>query len=150
MIKRDSMCMLVRYLASGGLGLAVNMSMFALLVNISPHYLIASTAAITISTVVGFILQKYWTFGDRAHARAWWQFLLYGCVALINLSLNAAVVYACVELLALPPLMGQAVGAATVALWSFFAYRHVIFTGSFGAERFSRLYWRLWRKRPFL
>lgn len=47
--------------------------------------------------IVTFLMQKYWTFRDRSHARATRQFILYGVIALASLFGNAWLMYLFVE-----------------------------------------------------
>ena len=120
---------IVRYLASGVMGITVNLGSLFILVHVfDVHYLAASITAVSISTIVGFLLQKFWTFGERSFSRSRSQFLLYTLVAILNILLNTFIVYVLTGVLGLHYLIGQFVGAAVVAVWSYFIYRHVIFS----------------------
>lgn len=122
---------IARYLATGAIGLVVNLGSYHLLVAFARiSYLPGSMIAIALSTVVGFLLQKYWTFGERSHATAPRQFALYAALALWNLGLNTLIVFALVEYFALHYLIAQTIGAGVVAVSSFFAYHYYIFAHS--------------------
>ena len=55
------------------------------------------------------------------------QFAIYTGVAIVNLGLDAVVVYTMVHLLLLNEYVAQATAAAIVALWSFFIYKNILF-----------------------
>jgi len=118
----------VRYLGTGCVGLFVNLGSYHLLVAaLGVPYLPGSMIAIALSTVVGFLLQKYWTFAERSRADAPRQFALYAGLALWNLALNTGIVFLLVEYAALHYLIAQAIGAGVVAVSSFFVYHYYIF-----------------------
>lgn len=117
-----------RYLMTGCVGLIVNLGSYHLLVAVfGVPYLVGSMIAIVLSTVVGFLLQKYWTFGERSHAAAPRQFALYAALALWNLGLNTLIVFALVEYFALHYLIAQAIGSGVLAVSSFLLYHHYVF-----------------------
>lgn len=117
----------LKFLATGLIGISVNLGTYELLLKLGVNYLWGSVLALSTSTVVGFILQKYWTFGERSRERAWAQFVLYASVAVVNLGINAAIVYLVSGVFSFPPLFAQALGAAVIAVLSFTVYRYVIF-----------------------
>lgn len=120
-----------RYLATGLIGISVNLGLYRVLVEYAHvHYLTGSIIAVSCSTVVGFVLQKYWTFGERTHERVHTQFMLYIVVALANIGLNTFIVYLLAGKLGVYYLVAQAVAAALVAFWSFFVYRSIIFASA--------------------
>ncbi|PIR83434.1 hypothetical protein COU19_00535 [Candidatus Kaiserbacteria bacterium CG10_big_fil_rev_8_21_14_0_10_56_12] len=118
---------LIRFGISGACGLTVNLGIFQLSYVLGVPYLISSIAGLSGSTGVGFVLQKYWTFGDRTQGATHWQFAGYVAVMLMNLVLNTWLVYGFVEWLKLYPLFAQALGAGVVALNSFLIYHQLIF-----------------------
>lgn len=123
-----SMQRIARYLATGGVGLVVNLGSYRLLVErFALPYLPGSMIAVSLSTITGFILQKYWTFAEHDHSRVPRQFLLYASLACWNLCLNTAIVFVLVEYTGAHYLFAQACGAGIVALSSFFIYRYYIF-----------------------
>ena len=117
-----------RFLIAGGLGLGVNLLGFYLLEHVfSMPYVAASVLALSFSTIVGFFLQKYWTFRHRQSEQTARQFALYVIVALGNLGVDAVVVYTMVDVLLLQKLLAQATAAGTVAVWSYFLYKNILF-----------------------
>lgn len=118
---------IVKFLITGAIGISVNLGVFHALYVFGVPYLAGSIAALLVSMVIGFILQKYWTFEDRAPERVHTQFALYAALALGNLALNTGIVYALIGRFGVHYLLAQAVGAATIAVDSFFAYHFFIF-----------------------
>lgn len=119
---------ITKYLMTGIIGITVNLGLYRILIEyLHVHYLAGSLIAVTCSTIVGFIFQKYWTFEERTHADAPMQFLMYAFVAVVNIGLNTLIVYVLTGLWGAYYLLSQAAGAAAIALWSFFAYREIIF-----------------------
>ncbi len=124
----DTRMRVFKFLISGSIGISVNLSIHWTLVELlGVHYLIGSMIALLSSLIVGFILQKYWTFEDRAHTRAPIQFSMYVGLALLDLGINSLVVYMLVEQLGIYYLLAQALGSGVIAISSFFIYREIIF-----------------------
>lgn len=117
----------LKFLIAGGIGLTVNLGLLHVLVVFGVPYLTGSVTAFIVSMIVGFILQKYWTFGERSHERARKQFMLYTTLALCNLGVNTFIVYLFVEYVGAHYLIAQTIGAGSVALTSYFIYRQLIF-----------------------
>jgi putative flippase GtrA len=118
---------IIKFLITGGIGLSVNLGTFHLLYVSGVPYLAGSIVAFCIAMIVGFILQKYWTFEEHTVERARTQFMLYAMLALCNLAVNTFIVYILVEYTGAHYLVAQAVGAGSVALVSYFVYRLYIF-----------------------
>ena len=120
----------LRFLVTGTIGITVNLSGFYALLNIArAPYLAASVLALSLSTIVGFVLQKYWTFaGKKTVGRETVrQFVLYSAVAILNLGIDALVVYTMVDMCSLNKFLAQASAAAIIALWTFFLYKNILF-----------------------
>src|SRR3989339_427517 len=64
-----------------------------LLVNV----VLSATIAYAIAFFVSFCLQKFWTFSDNDKERMSGQMILYLIVGLINLSINAGLIYLLIE-----------------------------------------------------
>ncbi|MDE1919374.1 MAG: GtrA family protein [Patescibacteria group bacterium] len=119
----------LKFLATGIIGMSVNLTLFHALYVIGVPYLAGSALAFLAALVVGFLLQKYWTFEDRARERLRAQFALYAALALTNLAVNTLLVFLLVEYAGAYYLVAQAVGAGSVALASYFVYERFIFSG---------------------
>ena len=120
---------IVRYLGSGAVGLIVNLGTYRMLMASGTHYILGSMLAFTVSTTVGFAMQKYWTFAELRHKNVPRQFLLYVSNGIFNLGLNTGIVYITVEAVGFHYLLAQTIGAAIVSVWSFYLYRQYVFTG---------------------
>ena len=118
---------ILRFLFTGAFSLAVNLGVYRLLYGLGVPYLAGSILAFLCGLCVGFVLQKFWTFKDRAHGRAHTQFFLYALVALVNLMINTAIVYILKGFFGVHYLLAQTVGAGVVALTSYLIYNLYIF-----------------------
>lgn len=116
-----------KFLIVGGIGLTVSLGLLHMFVVFGAPYLLGSIIAFSIALIVGFTLQKYWTFGDRTAGRTELQFTQYTALALTNLALNTGIVYAFVEYGGAHYLIAQTIGAGLVALVSYLVYNLYIF-----------------------
>ncbi len=121
---------ILKFLIAGATGLSVNLGVFHMLYVLGVPYLGGSIVSFFIAMVVGFMLQKYWTFEERTLGRARTQFMFYATLALCNLAVNTLIVYVLVERVNVHYLVAQTIGAGSVALVSYFIYRLYIFTGT--------------------
>lgn len=117
----------LKFLVAGGIGVSVNLELFHLLYVAGVPYLVGSTIALLVSMVVGFFLQKYWTFENRALSGTHVQFVLYTALAFSNFAINTVIVYVLIGNLEVFYLLSQAIAAAIVATYSFFVYHLFIF-----------------------
>lgn len=116
-----------RFLSTGAIGLSVNLGIFHTLYVLGVPYLAGSISALLIAMIVGFVLQKHWTFEERSRERTRTQFMLYVTLSLCNLGVNTLIVYLLVEYANVYYLIAQAVGAGLVAFTSYAVYKHYIF-----------------------
>jgi putative flippase GtrA len=122
---------IIRYLTSGVVGVSVNLGLYRLLVEYAVTGKIAgSIIAVTCSTVVGFCMQKYWTFGERNLERTHTQFALYALLAGTNICLSTMIVFVLIAFFNIYYLLAQTIAAAVLAGVSFFLYRDLIFKAS--------------------
>lgn len=117
----------MKFLIAGLVGISVNLGIFHMLYVFGVPYLAGSIVAFLVAVFVGFVLQKYWTFEERTIERARTQLVFYVTLALVNLAVNTLIVYILVGKIGMFYLLAQTVGAAVVAIDSFFAYRSFIF-----------------------
>lgn len=123
------MTRIVKFLVAGMIGVSVNLGVFHLLYLAGVPYLAGSAGGFLVAVVVGFVLQKFWTFTNSSHEYTRKQFFWYALLALANLALNTGIVYVLVGKLGFHYLFAQAIGAAVVAVDSFFVYKFFIFVG---------------------
>lgn len=128
MLEYGDMGRLIRYAISGGTALALDLVLLYVFTDIFGWWYLWSTiVAFAIAIVVSFVLQKFWTFGDRATNRVHRQFALFIVIALGNLALNTYLMYVFVEYFGIPYLLSQIIAAGIIAVGSFFIYRRFIF-----------------------
>lgn len=119
---------ILRYLSSGCVGIVVNLGLLYVFVDVfGAHYLLGSFLAVSVSTITGFLLQKYWTFESRQREGAGKQFAQYVAVAVLNIGLNTLIVFTLVDFMSFHHLPAQFVGAAVVAVSSYVIYKKIIF-----------------------
>ena len=121
---------ILKFLIAGATGLSVNLGVFHMLYVLGVPYLAGSIVSFSIVMVVGFMLQKFWTFEEHTLERTRTQFTLYATLALCNLAANTLIVYVLVEPMNVHYLVAQTIGAGSVALVSYFIYRLHIFAGT--------------------
>ncbi len=125
---------LVRYVISGTVSAAVNLTLTWVLELFGMHYIAVVTVAFICSLVISFILQKFFTFGSKGITGTHTQFALFTVIAGINLAVNDSLVYVQYTLFRFRHLvLEQAVASAVIALYSYFLYRH-LFVGKIGTR----------------
>ena len=120
---------LMRFLISGGSAAVVNLSVLYVLTDwFGLWYLASATVSFFVSILIGFMLQKFWTFNHRqSHHRTHKQFLLYLAWMLLYLSLDIGLMYLLVDGASLNYLLSQFVTSGVLAALSFFVYSRVVF-----------------------
>ncbi len=119
---------IVRFIISGGTGAATNIGILFLFTDVfQVWYVYSSVVAFLGSSVVSFILQKFWAFKDHSRDNIHKQAAMYFLVLLSGLGTNTFILYILVEFAGLHYLMAQIIGSALVAFWSYFAYQRFIF-----------------------
>lgn len=121
----------VRYLISGGTAALVLLTfLYVFKEFFHLHYLLSSLSAIFVATIVGFILQKFWTFKDHTLSRVRTQITLYILLGVFNMAANTFCMYILVSIVHLHYFFSQIISCALLALFNFSMYRKVIFKGS--------------------
>jgi dolichol-phosphate mannosyltransferase len=119
----------IRFLVSGTTAAAVNVgTLFVLVHYLGVYYLIASILAFLTSVALGFTLQRFWTFRDRASGPIHRQFAGYAVVTTMNLGINTIVVYVLVEYAGVWYLLAQIAGGLLIAVTGYLAYHFFVFT----------------------
>jgi putative flippase GtrA len=127
-LRNEAAMRVLKFLMSGTTGLVVNLATYWFLVSVlAVHYLLGSALAFATSVVVGFLLQKYWTFDDPVHGRAPAQFSLFAVLAVVNLTINSFAVYFLIDRAGVYYLVAQTISATALAVSNFFIYREFIF-----------------------
>ncbi|MBU1102182.1 glycosyltransferase [Patescibacteria group bacterium] len=119
---------IIRYIISGGTAATVNLVLLFVLTDIfGIWYLLSSTLAFSTAFFVSFYLQKFWTFRSKNQEKIYQQMALYFSVAVINLGLNAALMYFSVDILRIWYLFAQILVSGIIAVESFLVYKFLIF-----------------------
>ena len=118
----------LRFLVTGGIAFAVNISVLYSLTDIlSIYYLTSTVLAFLASFSVSFLIQKFWTFQDASTDNAHIQLSLYLVLQVVNLALNTGLMYAFVEYLHIWYIFSQTIIALGLAIGSFFVSKLYIF-----------------------
>ena len=118
----------IKYVISGGTAAFVDLSLLFVFTSlVGWHYLLSASLAFIIAFFVSFYLQKFWTFRDNNRDEIYKQLFLYMSVGLINLALNAGIMFVLVAKLNIWYLSAQVITGALIALESFIFYNLIIF-----------------------
>ena len=119
---------IIKYLIAGGTAALVDLALLYFLTDIlSIWYLISASLAFIIAFFVSFFLQKFWTFRDSNKEVIYKQMGVYLGVALINLALNAALMYVLVDGFKIWYMCAQFMASGLIAFESYFVYKIFIF-----------------------
>lgn len=119
---------LARYLVAGGVGASTNIGLLFLCTDIFKiWYLYSSVIAFSVAVFVSFVLQKFWTFGDRQIEKVHNQFVLYLIGALVGLGINATLMYIFVEYFGIWYIAAQIITGVFIAILNFLIYRFIVF-----------------------
>lgn len=126
MIESAGIKKVIRYLVAGGVVAVVQFTLFlGLLSLLHLWYLVASSISFVVALVTSFLLQKYWTFGEKSVSRIYGQVLLFLLCAGINFLVTVTLMYLLVDLGKIDAPRAQAVVMGCVALGNFFLYAKV-------------------------
>ncbi len=119
----------LRFLITGGIAFSVNITVLYFLTSIlNIYYLVSTVFAFLASFSVSFLMQKFWTFKDHSRDQVRSQLFLYLSLQVINLGLNAGLMYAFVEYLHIWYIFSQTIIALGLAVISFLVNKRYIFT----------------------
>lgn len=119
---------LFRYFVSGTTGALFHVLLLFLLHRYGHlSYLIASSVAYVLSIFLGFILQKFWTFGDKRKTVLPTQFFSYALVIGISILGNGFLLYLLVEKLNMWYLAAQVIASLIIAIQNLFLYSFFVF-----------------------
>lgn len=119
---------ITKYTISGGTGAAVHLSVLYLLTKVvGVWYILSTSIAFIIAFFVSFTLQKYWTFKMNEFANISNQLIKYFFVGVINLFLNAGLMYVLVDVFHLWYMLAQIIVLAFIGGVSFLVYKFFVF-----------------------
>lgn len=110
----------------GGVGLLVNLGLFASLVHVGVPYIAASVASYLVSNGLMYLGNRFVTF--RLGLEGFWgAYLRYLAVGLVVVALNAAVLAVLVEIVSLPETPAQALSLLVVTPVAFVLFKRWTF-----------------------
>jgi len=115
----------VRFAVVGACNTALTLGLYTLLLAAGLHYLQAFAPAFAAGAVCGYTLNRVWTFDATRPRRR--GLARYVSVQIGGLALNAIVLVALVEGLAVDRIVAQAIAIATVSMLTFAATRAWVF-----------------------
>lgn len=119
---------IVRFVISGGTATTVNLgTLFTLTHFMGIWYIYSSLVAFSISFLISFTLQKFWTFGNGENDRIHVQATIFLSIILFALGLNTILIYLFVEFVHTHYIFGQLVSGVIIAVVNYFSYKHLVF-----------------------
>jgi len=116
----------LKYLTSGGIGVASDFLILWLLVEYTPLYLLISVSIASIlSTIINYVIQKIWTF--RSHVAIGTSFIKYAIVFAWNYFFTLGFMYYTVEVMGLYYLTMKALTYVFITLWTYFMYKYFVY-----------------------
>lgn len=124
----DKRKLYIKYLIAGITAAFVNLSVLYFLTDILGFwYIFSTTISFICAFFVSFYLQKFWTFRDDNKEKERKQAVVYLCVSIGNLFLNAVGMYFLVDFLNIWYMFAQIIAGMFVAISSFIIYKFIIF-----------------------
>jgi putative flippase GtrA len=116
---------LAKFCVVGGVGYAINLGVYAGLLHVGLHYLLAATFSFLVAVTNNYFWNRVWTFRDR-RAGVGAQGIRFFTVSLVSLGANLGILHVLISLGA-GKLVGQAIAIVLVTplnfignkLWSF-------------------------------
>ncbi len=119
---------LLKFAVSGGTAAILGIALLYLFTGVfGIWYLPASVLAFALSMVAHFFLQKLWVFTHKTAHATHVEFGKFFLLALINLGINSACMYALVSLLSVNYLLAQILIRIGLAVLNYFIYERMIF-----------------------
>lgn len=117
---------LLRYLIAGVTGTVVNVALLYVFTDVFHiWYLLSAVLSFSLSVLVSFVLQKFWTFQDPSKESVHHQVMYYAAVSLTNLALNTAILYGLVDFFHVHYLVGQVIASGIIACESYVVYHYI-------------------------
>jgi putative flippase GtrA len=124
---------IVRFVIVGGFNTALTYGVYCFFLYLGFHYQAALLCEYSVGICVGYVLNRYWTFGDQKSAqpdKTATSFVryatTYGGVYIGNVVLLSLIV----EMGWLSPMIGQIIALAIISLASFIMQKYWVFAGS--------------------
>lgn len=119
---------LVRYVIAGGTAASTELLFLYVFTHfLGIWYFFSLFLAFAVALLVSFLLQKFWTFADTETDGIHLQASSYLFVSLVNLAVNAMLLYLLVQFAGLWYIYAQIAIDALIAVSSFLIYKFLIF-----------------------
>jgi dolichol-phosphate mannosyltransferase len=115
----------LRFCAVGFSGVFVNEGVLKVLTDVfGLYYLYASCFAVEFAIISNFLLNEYWTFGDRSSQQPglmhrFQRFLKFNLICALGAVLNIATLWVLTELVEIHYLLSNLAGIGVATLWNF-------------------------------
>jgi putative flippase GtrA len=121
----------LRYLGVGAAAAAVDIGLFWIFAReLGLPYLRVAIATFVAATLVNYVLSVRFVFVSGVRFRRRWELALVFLVSGLGLAVNNAMLWICVERLALDLLLAKIAATGTVFFWNYFARRQFVFAGT--------------------
>lgn len=113
----------IKFLSVGAIATAIQYALLIIQVEVlSVSSVVASFIAYSLSSVVNYLMNYYFTFGSTAkHLQSSAKFVL---VAVIGLVVNTVLMYALIEIAGVHYLFAQIISTLIVLVWNYLAHKH--------------------------
>lgn len=116
----------VRFVVSGGVAFCVNVTLLYFFTDILGFwYIYSATLSFVFSLLVGFSLNKLWTFKNTLLHQVPIQFSSYLSINIFNLILNNTALFTLVEEFGVWYILAQAIISIIIAFESYFVYKFI-------------------------
>lgn len=115
----------IRFLIVGGINTVVGYGIFATVIFIGGHYLLANILATIVGVSVSYILNKYFTF--KQYKKSYAEVIRFISVYAFSFLLGNVVLYVMVDILSISPYMAGALNLIFITAISWFGHKYFSF-----------------------
>ncbi len=119
------MTKLIKYAMTGGSAFIIEFILYARLLR-SMGYIYANMTVYTVMFWFVFLVNKYWTFGQRAHFGK--QLESYAVLYVLNFFITNSLLYVLVSVFAADKYIAKVAVSAVAVLWNFILYQKAVFS----------------------
>lgn len=125
-MKKEKFLEIVRFGASGGIGVIVGYTTLYILTEyIGLWYLWSSMISCFLSYVVGFFMQKFWTFQNKETRELKKQFFVYIIISVLFFITNTGFMYIFVTCLHIQYILSQVILTIVLSVISYFTSKKI-------------------------
>lgn len=119
---------IVRYFFVGGAAAALDISIFFVFAKLAGfNYLLVGCAGFILATMLNYVLSVRHVFESGVRFSKHKEILLVYAVSMVGLTINQAVLFACVSQLQVELMLSKIVATLTVFFWNFAARHYFVF-----------------------